>query len=157
MKTIKKLEIKSCRVPLTAADSKVDYTTAVREPKDAASIAAALLEGEEQEVFLAFPLDVKNRVLGYVEAARGGIDSCPVDPRVVFRTAVMLGASAVIVVHNHPSGDSTPSAEDVALTTRLVDAGKVLGIPVLDHVIVAGERTYSFAEHGLVRGTSTKC
>jgi DNA repair protein RadC len=66
---------------------------------------------------------------------------------------VLLGASAVIVVHNHPSGDPTPSAEDVALTGRLVDAGKILGIPVLDHVIVAGERTMSFAEKSMLRGS----
>lgn len=152
MKTVKKLELRSRRVPV-AADSKVDYETPVREPRDAASIAAALLDGEEQEVFLAFPLDVKNRVLGYVEVARGSVDSVGVDPRTVFRTAVLLGASAVIVVHNHPSGDPTPSAEDIALTGRLVDAGKILGIPVLDHVIVAGERTLSFAEKSMLRGS----
>ena len=151
MKTVKKLEIRSRRVALEAADSKVPYGEPVREPKDAASIAAALLEGEDQEVFLAFPLDIKNRVLGYTEVARGGIDSCSVDPRQVFRTAVMLGASTVIVVHNHPSGDPTPSREDVALTERLVAAGKVLGIPVLDHVVVADDRTYSFREQGVLR------
>jgi DNA repair protein RadC len=152
MRTVKKLELRSRRVPV-AADSRGDYETPVSGPRDAASIAAALLEGEEQEVFLAFPLDIKNRVLGYVEVARGSIDSVGVDPRMVFRTAVLLGASAVIVVHNHPSGDPTPSAEDVALTERLVDAGRILGIPVLDHVIVAGERTMSFAEKQMLRGS----
>lgn len=150
VRTVKKLEIRSCRVPI-AADSKVDYATVVREPKDAASIAAALLEGEDQEVFLAFVLDIKNRVLGFAEVARGSVDSCPVDVRQVFRTAVMLGASAVLVVHNHPSGDPTPSPEDIQLTSRLVDAGKILGVPVLDHVIVSGDQVVSLAVRGLLK------
>jgi DNA repair protein RadC len=148
MKSIKKLEIRSRRVPLEAADPKVDYTASVQSPTDVRRVAAALLDGEDQEVFLAFPLDVKNKVLGYVEVARGAVESCPLHAREVFRTAVMLGASSVVVVHNHPSGDPAPSREDDALTARLVAAGKVLGILVIDHVIIAGEKSFSYMAKG---------
>ena len=80
----------------------------------------------------------------------GLVNSSLVHPREVFRAAVVAGASAVILVHNHPSGDPTPSAEDRAITDTLIAAGRLLDIPVHDHVIVAGERYVSFAEAGLI-------
>ena len=104
------------------------------------------------EHFVVFILDVRNRVLGYTVAGQGGIDTCPVDPRAVFRSAVIIGASAIIVAHNHPSGDPTPSVEDRTVTERLRKAGELLGIQVLDHVVLGEDRYFSFADesyHGI--------
>ena len=95
---------------------------------------------------MVFLLDIKTRVLGYHEAGRGSIDSCPVDPRAVYRTAVAVGASSIICSHNHPSGDSTPSTDDILLTRRLKDAGQLLGIQLL--VIVTDSGTTSLCERG---------
>ena len=78
------------------------------------------------------------------------VDACPVDIRAVFRAAIMMGATSIILSHCHSSGDCAPSSEDLALTARLVKAGELLGLPVLDHVIV-GERTVSLAETGRLK------
>ena len=93
---------------------------------------------------------MKNRVLGFTIAAVGAIDSCPVDPRTVFRTAVALGASGIVASHCHPSGDPSPSHEDIELTKRLKAAGDLLGIQLLDHVIVTDTARVSFRERGLL-------
>jgi len=146
MRTIKKIDLRVRREVL--AESKEPYNSKIGEPKDVARIAQSVLAGEDRECFLTFPVDVKNRVLGYVESAKGSVDLCPVDPREVFRAAIIMGASGVFLVHNHPSGDSSPSQEDAELTERVVEAGKLLGIPVIDHLIVVEDSFYSFAEHG---------
>lgn len=151
MKTVKLLELKSKRVRVAEPSS--PYGTPIKEPSMAAELAERLLDGDERESFLVFLLDIRNKVIGYVEAAKGGIDNCPVDLRMVFREAVHVGASAVIVAHNHPSGDTTPSSEDIALTRRLEKAGELLGIPVLDHVVV-GDGYYSFAEHSRMKAAA---
>ena len=149
MRYIKKLELKSRRVKL--AENPVPYNTAISQPKDAARIINSILDGEEQEVFLVIPVDVKNKVLGYEEVHRGSVDECPVSMKTVFRTAVHMGATAILVAHNHPSGDPTPSREDLALTDRLREAGKLLGLPLLDHLIIGGGGQYtSLAERGLL-------
>ena len=146
MKTIKKFEIRSRMVRV--AESKVPYGLSIQSPQQVTKAARSILNGEEQEVFLTFLLDIKNRILGYQEVARGALDSCPVDPRVVFRTAIMMGASSIIVAHCHPSGDPEPSREDRTLTKRVIEAGTLLGIRVLDHVIVGHGGTISMAEKG---------
>lgn len=149
MKTIKKIELRARRIRVS--EKQEPYLAAIRTPGDVSKIAAQLLGSEAQEVFIVFLLDIKNRVLGYNEVARGGVDTCPVDPRAVFRAAVMMGASSLILAHCHPSGDPTPSSEDLALTTRLTEAGKLLSIQVLDHVIIGHEEIVSMAERGMMR------
>jgi len=99
------------------------------------------LRGLEQETFLALLLDGKHRLLRTVRVSEGTLTTSLVHPREVFRTAVRESAAAVIAVHNHPSGDPEPSQEDAEVTRRLREAGVLLGIPLLDHVIV-GEGTY---------------
>ncbi len=146
--TIKNYELRVRRVKL--ADAGAPYGESVRAPDDVARIAQVLIGDSAQELFLVFHLDIKNRVLGFSEVARGGIDVCPVDARAVFRTAIALGASALIAAHCHPSGDPTPSADDINLTERLKAAGELLGIPVLDHVIVTDTSTVSLSERGLL-------
>lgn len=121
----------------------------LHEPSHAAAVCTAILNLEVVEVFIVLLLDTKMRVIAYHEVGRGSVDRCFAHPRDVFRPAVLANTSAVVIAHNHPSGDSTPSAEDHALTTRLVSAGKILGIEVLDHIIV-GNRIFSFKEAGLL-------
>lgn len=105
-------------------------------PNRVGAMLAPLLEHEAQECFGLLTLDAKHRVTGWRIISRGTLTSSLVHPREVFRPAIALGAAAVIVTHNHPSGDPEPSVEDVHVTARLCDAGRLLGIPVLDHVII---------------------
>lgn len=102
------------------------------------------------EQFIAIPLDSKNRPLGEMKVGVGGIATCPVSPSDVFRSLIYWGAAAAVFVHNHPSGEPTPSADDVALTERLRRAGEIIGIRVLDHVIVGQEGYFSFLDAGLL-------
>ncbi len=106
--------------------------------------------GALRETFWVVLLDVKNRILGDAKVSEGSLSSAVVHPRDVFRPAVAESAAAVILVHNHPSGDPTPSAEDVAITRRLREAGDVMGVKVLDHVVVGGDAYTSFVERGLL-------
>jgi DNA repair protein RadC len=133
---------------VTLADAGAPYGEAIREPDDVARIAQALIGDAAEERFIVLVLDIKNRVLGFTEAGRGCVDSCPVDPRTVFRTAIALGASGIVASHCHPSGDPRPSAEDIALTKRLKAAGDLLGIQLLDHVIVTDTATVSMLGRG---------
>lgn len=105
-----------------------------------------------KENFYCLLLDARNRFLREERISEGSLTASLVHPREAFRSAVREAASAVIFAHNHPSGDPSPSAEDSHLTQRLWEAGRVLGIRVLDHVIVAGERFYSFADEGAFPG-----
>jgi DNA repair protein RadC len=104
------------------------------------------LAGLQQEMFLAIGIDVRNRLLEVVEVARGSVHGVEVHPREVFRPLIRMAASGAIVVHNHPTGDPTPSYEDVALTRRLREVGDLVGIPVVDHVIVGDVKFRSIAE-----------
>ncbi|MHC5019424.1 MAG: RadC family protein [Planctomycetota bacterium] len=108
------------------------------------------LARRRQESFVVLCCDVKNRVIAEREITRGTLDASLVHPRDVFGTAVREAAAALILVHNHPSGDPEPSAEDVALTRRLADAGELMGIPVLDHVVIGAGRYVSLAERGVL-------
>lgn len=122
----------------------------IREPQDVVKLLGVQAAAEEQEVFWVLLLDSQSTVRGAVEVTRGLINSCQVHPREVFRVAVAYGAAGIIVAHNHPSGDPTPSAEDRAVTRQLVTAGQLLDIPVYDHLILADERWTSFASAGLL-------
>ena len=91
-------------------------------------------------------LNSRHDVIAFFVAATGTASSCPVGVRELFQAAVLAGAVSIIAAHNHPSGDSTPSPEDREVTRRLVEAGTLLGIPLLDHLIVGGTSLYSFKE-----------
>lgn len=112
---------------------------------DAERIARGLIGEEAQEVVIAILVDVRLRVLGFVEVSRGGQDFAKVDPRVLFRAALLAGAGTLILAHNHPSGDPTPSPEDDTLTKSVAAAGRLIGIDVLDHLIVGAERSFCYA------------
>ena len=152
MKTIKALRVHVTRAELNEAHA--PYAKIVTSSRDVHRLAQSLTEHEDQEVFLVFCLDAKNRITGYSETARGTIDSCMVHMRDVFRVAVLQGAVSIIVAHNHPSGDPTPSDADNLITRKLVSAGKLLDMPVLDHVIVGASGYYSYLDAGALRGES---
>jgi DNA repair protein RadC len=116
-----------------------------------ASLMRPLLEPETCEVGYAVCLTAKMDLIGYHEISRGSIDSTPMYPREVFKAAVLVNAASVILVHNHPSGDPTPSTVDCELARRTKQAGEILGIEVLDHIIIGHEGRYaSLKEQGLV-------
>ena len=106
-------------------------------PREIVNLLTGLgLHEEEQEHFMAVVLDTKHQVKGLYTVTIGLVDQCHVHSREVFRTAIMLGASRMVVAHNHPSGDPTPSAGDIACTRDLAAAGKIIGIEVVDHIII---------------------
>ena len=93
-------------------------------------------------------LSTKHRVIAYHEVSRGTLDSTLVHPREVFKAALLANAAAIVVSHNHPSGDPSPTMDDLEVTTRLVAAGEILGIVVLDHIVVGDGHYFSFKEAG---------
>lgn len=120
----------------------------VGRPADAAALLRDRLELEPVEVCLVLLVNTKQGVIGVHELGRGTLDSCLVHPREVFKAAILDHAAGVIVGHNHPSGDPTPSPDDVMLCTRLRHAAEILGIDLLDFVIIGDGRYYSFKEMG---------
>jgi DNA repair protein RadC len=125
----------------------------LKEPRDVYRCVSGELLACERERFVVVSLDVRNRPLSIVRVAEGAVDACPVDLREVFVAAVRERASGIVVAHNHPSGDPTPSPEDMALTERLRLAGDLLNIPLLDHLIVGGPGHWvSLVQAGLLRG-----
>jgi DNA repair protein RadC len=104
--------------------------------EDVYRIALPRVAGLQQELFLAIGVDIRNGLLDVVEVGRGSVYGVDVHPREVFRPLVRMAAAGAVLVHNHPSGDPSPSAEDVALTRRLRAVGDLIGIPVVDHVVI---------------------
>jgi DNA repair protein RadC len=122
----------------------------IRSPEDVVRIAGPRLRDLPVEEFHLLALDSQSQVTRDVLITRGLLNSSLVHPREVFRAAIAEAAAGIILVHNHPSGDPTPSADDQAVTRQLVAAGELLDLPVYDHVIIAGDRFLSFATRGLL-------
>lgn len=123
-----------------AAQTPMAEAPVVRDPESVAQQLHPLVAKLRQEVFWALLLDSRNRLIGRPhEISRGLLDSSPVHPREVFNTAIRHAAAAIILAHNHPSGDPSPSPEDLRVTRQLVEASRIIGIRVLDHVIVGRE------------------
>jgi len=122
----------------------------VSDPHIAAGLVRELVREPAKECFWALALDARNRLRNVQEVSVGSLVTTLAHPREVFERALRAKAAAIIVTHNHPSGDPTPSEDDVRLTRRLVEAGKILGIAVVDHIIIAGDRHYSFRSHALL-------
>lgn len=114
------------------------------------SAAATLLrphfDGLAQEAFIVAHLDTRHRLTGWEEVARGSMNAVNVSPAEIFRGALIRGAAAIIIAHNHPSGDPTASADDNTLTDRIEAAGRLLGVPVLDHLIFGDSEFYAYAD-----------
>ena len=128
---------------------------AISQSRQAAAICRAMIGHEDREHFVCLHLDAKHHVVAAETVATGSLTIAIVHPREVFKAAIKSNSAAIIVAHNHPSGDSAPSEEDFALTRRLVASGKLLGIPILDHLVIGDEgghsRPYfSFADEGVL-------
>ena len=122
----------------------------LRSPAASARLLNRILGHEVVEVCGLLCLSTRHDLLAYHELSRGTLDSALIRPREVLRIALLGHASAVIVGHNHPSGDPTPSPDDIAVTQRLVRAGDLVGINVIDHVIVTGDGYVSLGQSGLL-------
>jgi len=121
----------------------------IHSPADAAALVQYEMSGLEQEELRVMHLDTRNRVLDIINVYRGSLNSSQVRVGELFKAAVRRNAAAIIVVHNHPSGDPTPSSDDVALTRAVIEAGKILDIEVLDHLVIGRGRWISFKERKL--------
>jgi DNA repair protein RadC len=124
----------------------------VTSPVDVAKVFGPAMRDLKQEIFKIVLLNTANYIVGDYTVSEGGLAASIVEPRAVFRTAVLENAAAVICLHNHPSGNPEPSREDIRVTKQLVEAGKLMGIAVHDHLIIAGATYTSLAERGLMNG-----
>jgi DNA repair protein RadC len=122
----------------------------VRSPRDIYDLLGPTLRDEKREHFIAVLMDTKGGVMRQRTVSVGDLSSSLVHPREVFAEAIRYSAASIIVAHNHPSGDPSPSPEDAAVTRRLVEAGEILGIEVLDHIVVGDGRWVSLKEKGLM-------
>lgn len=124
----------------------IHHRETVGRAEDVYRCVAPRVAGLAQEVFIVLGVDIRNGLLDIVEVARGSVAGVEVHPREVFRPLVRMAAAGGVLVHNHPSGDATPSTEDIELTRRLREVGRLIGIPIIDHVVI-GDRSYrSIAE-----------
>lgn len=133
---------------LHSSPEEVQHT--IRTPSDVAGKFIPILRDLKQEVFLVILLNSANRIIKEVTITRGLLNSSLTHPREVFRHAIVEHAASIILIHNHPSGNLEPSQEDIAITKQLIEASKIVGIPVHDHLIIAGGGFTSFAERGLM-------
>ena len=147
---------KACRIAAAAelarrlARVEVEERPLIDAPEAAGAYLCTALAAELREVMGALLLDAKNRLVRDEVVFRGGVTSAAVQPGPLFRIAVLEGAAGLVLYHNHPSGDPTPSPEDRATTARFVAAGDVLGVPVRDHVVVGRGCWFSFRREGLM-------
>ncbi|MBC2919677.1 JAB domain-containing protein [Staphylococcus saprophyticus] len=145
METI--LEIVRIEQIICEAEEGVNYM--IKSPEDGAEIASRFIGRDDREVFFVMCLNTKNHVVAVHRCHIGSLNASIVHPREVFKSAILNNAASVIVAHQHPSGDITPSMEDISVTKRLEEAGKLLGIEVLDHLVVNNEGKFiSLKEKG---------
>jgi DNA repair protein RadC len=129
---------------------KYELPRETKNPEEAYRAITAITNAQEeaQEVFGILILNSKNKIVAVHEVSRGTLNASMVHPREVFKLAVLHNAAGIICFHNHPSGDPKPSKEDIGITKRLVEAGKIMGIEILDHIIVGDDRYASLKERG---------
>jgi len=122
----------------------------IKSANDVSNLMMEELRYLKKEMFKAILLDTKNQIIKIVDVSVGSLNSSIVHPREVFSEAIKCGCNSIIFVHNHPSGDPTPSTEDIQTTQRLEAAGNILGIKVLDHIVVGDGRYVSFKDKGII-------
>jgi DNA repair protein RadC len=148
--TQKMYRIPVVKVMMVKDSSQASTVRQVKCPEDAASLAQAFLAGVDREHFIVLLLDTKNKVTGINTVSIGSLNSSIVHPREVFKPAIIANAAGIILAHNHPSGDPTPSREDIEVTRQLIEAGKLLQIPVLDHVVLGDDCHCSLKQRALM-------
>jgi DNA repair protein RadC len=127
-----------------------DIIRKVRAPEDVATLMIPEMRGLDREHFKAILLDTKNGIRKIVSVAVGSLNAALVHPRELFKAAVAASAAGIILVHNHPTGSPEPSAEDTELTIRFVKCGELMGIELVDHIVIGGDRFVSMRERGVI-------
>lgn len=122
----------------------------VTSPKDISSLLINEMSNLNQEIFKIILLNTKNIIIATKDVFKGTLNSSIVHPREVFKEAVSMGSASIIVCHNHPSGDPSPSKEDINITIRLKECGKIMGIELLDHIIIGNNKYVSLKEKGII-------
>lgn len=162
MKTLKNSGQRSFHFPSRIAEIRVSYSTTIKDADrskvtssyDACEIFRTKWRKNKigyVEEFKAMILNRANKVLGIINVSQGGVSGCVADPKVIYAAALKANGSALIVAHNHPSGNLTPSQADIQLTRKLKEAGQFLDLPLLDHLILTkDDRYYSFADEGIL-------
>ncbi len=136
-------ELSARRIGNTSGDN-------IRSPKDIVEVAADM-EYLEQEVLRLYCLNTKNIIVKKLNLFKGGINTSIVDPRILFKEALKCNSASIVICHNHPSGDPAPSKEDISLTTRLKECGRILGVTLVDHIIIGSNGKYtSLKEKGVI-------
>lgn len=141
MITVKSLEVREIEYTY-------DERPKINSMDDVVQAVKPMIADPNKEFFMALYLNTKNGVLKQEVISIGSLNANIVHPREIFKTACMISASSIIVAHNHPSGDPSPSREDIEITKKLHEAGKMMGIELLDHVIIGFDRNYGFKESG---------
>lgn len=134
-----------------ASTNHPELSYAIKSPDDAVTVGRGFMRihEEPEEYMYMICMNIKNKIIGVFEISHGTVNASLVQPREVFQKALLANAVSIIVMHNHPSGDPTPSREDIEVTKRLVEAGKIVGVEVLDHIII-GDWYSSLKEKGYV-------
>ncbi len=151
-RTIKFKQIKAVYETMTVKEEITDYLktgTRYTSPTQVYETFSFLMQ-ETKEMFITLHLDGKNRIICMDLVSIGSLNQSIVHPRELFKTACLSNAAAIICVHQHPTGDPTPSSEDISITRRLKEAGEIMGIKLLDHIIVGDNQYLSFVERGLL-------
>lgn len=135
---------------IAIAESKWVMEKKITSPQDVADFFIPRLKDEIKEKFIVVCLNSSNKIIKWEEISIGNLDSSIVHPREVFKVAIDNNSKNLILVHNHPSGNTEPSNEDIAITKKLVEAGKIFDIPIFDHIIIAGNSYTSFVERRII-------
>ena len=122
----------------------------ITSPADVAEIFIPILRDEVQEQFIVVCLSSANKIIRYERISQGNLNSSVVSPREIFKTAIENNSASIILIHNHPSENPEPSNEDISITKKIVESGKIMEIPVFDHIIIAGNSYTSFVEKRLI-------
>ncbi|HLG31454.1 MAG TPA: DNA repair protein RadC [Ignavibacteriaceae bacterium] len=122
----------------------------ISSPAEVADMFIPLLRDDQKEKFIVVCLNSANKIIKYEIISIGNLNSSVVHPREIFKVAIENASASIILIHNHPSGNPEPSNEDISITRKIVEAGKIMDIPVFDHLIIAGEKFTSFVEKRLI-------
>ena len=146
---MKRINIVKCQI---VKEKTMAYNfKAISNTEDGARIVKAYIGNSDREHFVVVCLDTKNNITAIHTVSIGTINETCVHPREVFKIAILANSTSIIIAHNHPSGEPSPSEEDKKVTERIINAGEILGIPLLDHIIIGDEEQYiSFKESGLM-------
>ncbi|WMT29174.1 DNA repair protein RadC [Bacillus aerius] len=151
MKKLSAKRVNIVSVKLVRESSILYKKRSIRSPQDAYELLKTFLEDRDREHFIVVTLDTKNQPVSINVCHIGSLNASIVSPREVMKSAILSSAASIMVAHNHPSGETTPSREDVDVTKRLAEGGKLMGIELLDHLIIGDGKYTSLKEKGYIR------